>query len=193
MTAFPPERAALEASITHRKDRKVNGVTVTLGKLRGRNVLLVESGVSMVNAAMTTQWLIDRFRLRRIVFSGIAGGVDPALHIGDVVVADSWTQYMETTLARQGADGRYAPAFRTPGNDLHGFGMMFPRDALVTSATKDRPFVAPSRWTRPARLGGQGRVRRAAGALCRCGRDLPGACAANPYRRPGRQRPRISG
>lgn len=140
MTAFPPERAALEASITHRKDRKVNGVTVTLGKLRGRNVLLVESGVSMVNAAMTTQWLIDRFRLRRIVFSGIAGGVDPALHIGDVVVADSWTQYMETTLARHESNGGYAPAFRTPGNDLPGFGMMFPRDVLVTSAAEGPAF-----------------------------------------------------
>jgi adenosylhomocysteine nucleosidase len=135
MTAFPPERAALEAAITQRRDRKVNGITVTLGKLRGKPVLLVESGVSMVNAAMTTQWLIDRFRLRRIVFSGIAGGVDPALHIGDVVVADSWSQSMETTLARETPQGGYAPVFRTPGNDLPNFGMMFPRDVGVGNAS----------------------------------------------------------
>lgn len=173
MTAFPPERAALEAAITHRRDRKVNGVTVTLGKLRGRNVLLVESGVSMVNAAMTTQWLIDRFRLRRIVFSGIAGGVDPALHIGDVVVADSWTQYMETTLARQKGDGSYAPAFRTPGNDLPGFGMMFPRDVLVGNATDPsaprRAFPAdPALLALAGKVASSARLQRCtdAGAAC---------------------------
>lgn len=165
MTAFPPERAALEAAITDRKDRQVNGVTVTLGKLRGKPVLLVESGVSMVNAAMTTQWLIDRFRLRRIVFSGIAGGVDPSLHIGDVVVADSWTQYMETTLARQKADGSYAPAFRTPGNDLPGFGMMFPRDVFASStaeqSTPRRAFAAdPALLALAARVASKTRLQR---------------------------------
>lgn len=168
MTAFPPERAALEAAITHRKDRQVNGVTVTLGKLRGKPVLLVESGISMVNAAMTTQWLIDRFRLRRIVFSGIAGGVDPRLHIGDVVVADSWTQYMETTLARQRADGSYAPTFRTPGNDLPGFGMMFPRDVWVSSASERpaprRTFAAdPSLLALAARVAAKTRLQRCTG------------------------------
>ena len=46
----------------------------------------MQSGVSMVNAAMNTQLVLDRFTVKRIVFSGIAGGVDPGLTIGDVVV-----------------------------------------------------------------------------------------------------------
>ncbi|MDB5410994.1 MAG: phosphorylase, partial [Rhodospirillales bacterium] len=39
---------------------------------------------------MTTQLALDRFTIDKIVFSGIAGGVDPKLTIGDVVVPDAW-------------------------------------------------------------------------------------------------------
>ena len=44
----------------------------------------------MVNAAMNTQLVLDRFNVTHIVFSGIAGGVNPSLNIGDVVVAERW-------------------------------------------------------------------------------------------------------
>ena len=57
---------------------------------KGKQVVLFLSGMSMVNAAMTTQAALDRFKVTRVVFSGIAGGVDPALDVGDVVVADQW-------------------------------------------------------------------------------------------------------
>ena len=130
MTAFPPEHAALVGRIEQPRTVRVNGVPVTLGQMAGKPVLLVESGVSMVNAAMTTQWLVDRFAVKRILFSGIAGGIDPSLHIGDVVVAADWGQVMESTIARE-APGGYAPIFRTPGNDLPNYGMIFPRDVEV--------------------------------------------------------------
>lgn len=130
MTAFPPEHAALVGRIEQPRTVRVNGVPVTLGQMAGKPVLLVESGVSMVNAAMTTQWLVDRFAVKRILFSGIAGGIDPSLHIGDVVVAADWGQFMESTIARE-APGGFAPIFRTPGNDLPNYGMIFPRDVEV--------------------------------------------------------------
>ena len=46
----------------------------------------------MVNAAMTTQLALDRFNVSAIIVDGIAGGVDPSLAIGDVVVPDRWGQ-----------------------------------------------------------------------------------------------------
>jgi nucleoside phosphorylase len=55
---------------------------------------------------MTTQLALDRFTIDKIVFSGIAGGVDPKLTIGDVVVPDAWSEYLETVFARE-KDGRY--------------------------------------------------------------------------------------
>jgi adenosylhomocysteine nucleosidase len=77
---------------------------------------------------MSAQRAIDQFRLVRIVFSGVGGGVDPALHVGDVVVPEQWAEYLEMTFARQTADG-FA---RSPEADaLPGYGMMSPNPVTV--------------------------------------------------------------
>src|SRR3546814_19775006 len=62
------------------------------GMLEGRPVVLLLSGISMVNAAMNTQRVLDRFHITHLVFSGIAGGVNPDLHIGEVSVAARSTE-----------------------------------------------------------------------------------------------------
>jgi adenosylhomocysteine nucleosidase len=46
-----------------------------------------------VNASLVTTLLADRFGCRAVVFSGVAGGLDPALAIGDIVVADRVIQH----------------------------------------------------------------------------------------------------
>jgi adenosylhomocysteine nucleosidase len=95
-------------------------------------VVLFLSGVSMVNAAMITQLALDRFDITGIVVSGIAGGVDPSLHIGDVVVAERWGQYLEAVFARE-VDGKFQPPpfIKTPWPN---YGMIFPADVGVRSA-----------------------------------------------------------
>ena len=99
--------------------------------------MLFLSGISVVNAAMTVQLALDHFAIERIVFSGIAGGVDPALSIGDVVIADRWGQYLEMLFARE-VDGGWAtmPFFEYP---YANFGMMFPRSVTVLRAGADAP------------------------------------------------------
>src|SRR5262249_10583680 len=64
----------------------INGNTFTTGILRGIPVVVVLTGVSVENAAMVTQLMIDHFNVNHLLLSGIAGGVDPANHIGDVVI-----------------------------------------------------------------------------------------------------------
>ena len=61
--------------------------------LDGHDVVLAGSGMGKVNAAIVTTLLADRFGCRTIVFSGVAGGLDPALSIGDVVVAERSVQH----------------------------------------------------------------------------------------------------
>ena len=87
VSAYEPEWKALKASVGEAKSYSVNGVEFVTGTLSGRQVVLLLSGISMVNAAMTTQLALDRFDVTGIVVSGIAGGVDPSLHVGDVVAA----------------------------------------------------------------------------------------------------------
>lgn len=129
VSAFPPEISILKGALEEAETRSVNGVEFALGRLEGRDVVLFLSGISVVNAAMTVQLALDRFDVERIVFSGIAGGVDPSLNIGDVVIADRWGQYLELLLARE-VEGGWGkpPFFEYP---FANFGMMFPRSVTV--------------------------------------------------------------
>lgn len=111
----------------------VNGRTVTVGRLAGVDVVLAESGVSMVNAAMTAQALLDRFPTRAIVFSGIAGGVNPELHIGDVIIPAQWGEYQESHFARQAGDG-WDTGFAS--KEFANYGMIFPQPVEVVSTVQ---------------------------------------------------------
>ena len=86
VSAFRPELEALETALQERKTYVLNRITFETGTIEDKPVILLLSGISMVKAAMTSQLVLDRFNATRIVFSGIAGGVDPGLAIGDVVV-----------------------------------------------------------------------------------------------------------
>ena len=130
ISAFPPELAALEAATGDKHAYTAAGARFVTGTLEGKPVVLFLSGISMVNAAMTTQNALDRFRIERIVFSGVAGGADPALEVGDVVAPERWVQSSEMAYARE-VPGGFAP---TPGltDGRTNFGMMYPRAVTVT-------------------------------------------------------------
>jgi adenosylhomocysteine nucleosidase len=133
ISAFPPELTLLLAQVQQPVKHTVNGVEFTTGTLQGKPVVVFLSGISMTNAAMTTQLALDRFRISHIVVSGIAGGVNPALNIGDVTVANRWGQYLEVVAAREPAPGR----FQLPGwvrDALPNYGMLHPRPVEVRSA-----------------------------------------------------------
>ena len=137
ISAFAPELAILEGELEGAAEQSVNGVAFATGTLEGQDVVLFLSGISVVNAAMTVQLALDHFAIERILFSGIAGGVDPGLNIGDVVIADRWGQYLEMLFARE-TEGGWAtmPFFQYP---YANFGMMFPRAVTVLRAGADGP------------------------------------------------------
>ena len=137
VSAFTPELAILQGKLEGASVQSVNGVAFTTGTLEGRDVLLFLSGISVVNAAMTVQLALDHFAIERIVFSDIAGGVDPGPNIGDVVIADRWGQYLEMLFARE-VDGGWAtmPFFEYP---YANFGMMFPRSVTVLRPGAEGP------------------------------------------------------
>ncbi len=95
VSAFGAEADILLAQTTAKRSWVINGKRYTTGRLRGNKVVIVLSGVSMVNATLVTQQLLDHFRIERLVMSGIAGGINPAHHVGDVTVPDRWAMPME--------------------------------------------------------------------------------------------------
>jgi adenosylhomocysteine nucleosidase len=137
MSAFEPEWLALQDGLDDAETEVVNGNRFVTGRLEGRDVVLALSGISMVNAAMTTQMLLDRYEVEGIVFSGIAGGVDPSLSIGDVVVADRWGQYLDVIMARETEDGFAIPPWMS--TDFPAMGMMHVRNQTVQSARAEGP------------------------------------------------------
>ncbi len=135
VSAFQPELTLLLAKIDKPTQHRVNGVTFTTGSLQGKPVVVFLSGISMTNAAMNTQLVLDRFKVTHLVFSGIAGGVNPALNIGDVTVAQRWGQYLEVLIARETAPGKYSAPPWMDDVKLPNYGMLHPRPVEVRSAT----------------------------------------------------------
>ncbi len=144
MSAFGPELDLLLGQLQFAKQHAIGGVIFTTGVLAGKPVVLFLSGVSMVNATMNAQRVLDRFNIQRIVFSGIAGGVDPALHIGDVTVPAQWGQYLEMLMARETSPGQYSAPPWMKNVTLPAFGMLQPRPVEVRSAA--HPGIVRKFW-----------------------------------------------
>jgi adenosylhomocysteine nucleosidase len=68
-------------------------VQFTEGQCFGKSIVLCKSGVGKVNAAVTTQILIDTFGVDAIIFTGVAGAVDPGLNVGDIVISTECLQH----------------------------------------------------------------------------------------------------
>lgn len=144
LTAFAPEIVLLRKQLQDPVSHQVHGVEFITGQLAGRPVVLFLSGISMVNAAMNTQRVLDHFNVKALVFSGIAGGVNPGLHIGDVTVPQQWGQYLEVLMARETAPGKYsAPGFMKDPM-FPNYGMLFPRGVEVL--TSEKPEVHRKFW-----------------------------------------------
>lgn len=83
LSAMPAELTDIQQKIS--KAKTVNGVTT--GKVGKYNVVAMLSGIGKVNAASATQLLISQYHVDKIVFTGVAGGINPNYNIGDVVLS----------------------------------------------------------------------------------------------------------
>ena len=63
------------------------------GTLYGKEVVVAISHIGKVAAALTATLMIQCFEVDRVLFSGVAGGIDPSLHVGDAVIGDYSVQH----------------------------------------------------------------------------------------------------
>ena len=63
------------------------------GKIQGKKCVLVQSGVGKVNAARTTQILIDKYKVSRVINVGAAASINPMLNIGDILIGKYVVQH----------------------------------------------------------------------------------------------------
>ena len=93
VSALHDELSALLPRLEGARVQRVAGRDFHLGRLAGRDVVLVLSGIGKVAASATAALLIDRFGAQSLLFTGVAGGLGEGVGVGDLVVADALLQH----------------------------------------------------------------------------------------------------
>jgi len=86
LSAMTLEIETLGQQLTDKTEMTVQGIRFTTGSLKDRRVVLAHSGMGKVNAAMAATLLVEQFQPTHVLFTGIAGGLNPDLRPGDVVI-----------------------------------------------------------------------------------------------------------
>jgi len=85
--AFEQEVSLLDGMLAGAESRRIEGIEFVSGRIGDRPVVVAWTGVGKVNAAMVATLLIEHFQPTQVLFTGIAGAVDPNLEPGDIVIA----------------------------------------------------------------------------------------------------------
>lgn len=93
IVAMEEEKEEILKIIEEMEEKEIYGNCFYSGKIEGKKVVLVKSGIGKVNAARITQILIDKLKVKNIINVGTAGALNPFLNIGDVVIAEKLIQH----------------------------------------------------------------------------------------------------
>lgn len=91
--AMPEELDLIIASVVNKEIVEHGSRVFYIGNLFGQEVVVVFSRWGKVAAATTAASLILEFGVDRIVFTGVAGGISPDVHVGDIVIAQRLFQH----------------------------------------------------------------------------------------------------
>ena len=93
IVAMNEEREAILNIMDDVTVEQVYNLRFLKGTIKGKKCILVKSGVGKVNAARTTQAMIDKFDIQYVINLGAGGSVNSMLNIGDVVVGKHVVQH----------------------------------------------------------------------------------------------------
>ena len=85
--AMAEEVALLASRLDNRRTREHVGSTFHVGQLHGVDVIILQSGIGKVNAAVGTTLLLDMYQPEVVINTGSAGGFGSDLRVGDVVIS----------------------------------------------------------------------------------------------------------
>ncbi|KFI59448.1 5'-methylthioadenosine/S-adenosylhomocysteine nucleosidase [Bifidobacterium gallicum] len=102
ISALEEEAAHIAASLDDVHVHERASLTITRGTIAADSgetidVAVTVGGMGLVNAAATTQCLIDLVDPQAVIFSGIAGNLNPELHVNDIVLGGT-LRYLDTDM-----------------------------------------------------------------------------------------------
>ena len=146
IAAMSEERRCIEVLLTNPQPISDTRMPAVQGTIGNATVLLSESGIGKVNAALTASEFITRFHPDGVISTGVAGGLQPGLHVMDVVAASSIVYHdaycgdenepgqIQGMPARFAADARFLEAARAlPAACRVSTGLQTSGDWFVTS------------------------------------------------------------
>ena len=126
--AMDSEIANLKSMLENTEEIKIAGITYYKGKLHGKDVVLLKSGVGKVNAAVATTIAIERFNIEKIIFTGVAGSGNPNYNIADIVISKNLIEHDFDT---RDIDGDYITVLVEGYNDNY-----YPADEALIELAK---------------------------------------------------------
>jgi len=88
IAAMPEELAYLIQHLENASEEMVLGNTYHTGRIGAVELVLVESGIGKVMAAMSVAILADHFKVDAVINTGSAGALAEGISVGDVVIAE---------------------------------------------------------------------------------------------------------
>lgn len=158
LSAIPPELEELRAALTGAEAFDLAERPATAGSLDGIEVVVAEAGIGKVNATIAVTLLVERFGCRIVVLTGVAGGLDPELRVGDVVIAERIIQH-DTGILEDSGISSYQPGHLPFFNPTEASG--YPASPLLLNRVRHRldGFILPELSERAGGSGEPPRVR----------------------------------
>ncbi len=174
--AYPPEINALhqEFGVSEANgftQTSIKGLTYWRGRYGRFDIVVFRTGVSLVNAAYQLQLALDRFPITAVLFAGVAGGTDPALHIGDVVIPEQWAYHAESAYLNPDGKGGYVRPDYFKAT-YENFGMIFPNDVTAIREGEKDFVTMPAFPADPALLAAARRAIPRLPAQRKAGREI---------------------
>lgn len=91
--AMREEITPLLAKLSNIEEINYAGNTYYKAELSNHNLVIAYSKIGKVNSAITASVLCEHFKIQKLIFSGVAGGIDEDLNIGDLVYATKLLQH----------------------------------------------------------------------------------------------------
>ena len=93
LSALPEECQSIRTALQDTTEHPGPVTPVIQGHFKNQKVILGLTGVGKAMAAMNTQWIIDKFKPRLLILTGVAGAIHPDLNIGDLLIARDCVQH----------------------------------------------------------------------------------------------------
>jgi len=93
MGAMPEEIEPLLGRVENVKKVEYANNSYYEATYQGKELVIAYSKIGKVFSSLTASTLIEKFGCSTLLFSGVAGAINPELHIGDLIIADKLAQH----------------------------------------------------------------------------------------------------